>query len=167
MLQLTDSHCRQVGSVYCGIGGELTGVFSFQLVVKTESLHLVGATWTCSTTVRPNGTVCQVWKHRLPDPAPVGAPAIFDMYHQQLFSPDWSAGLRGNQSFVCAAVNAVHKIKVNCPLCNILPPSTDDHCVFFVSLIVLCLRYAMLLKYTFAPCRVIMPSKCNCKFKLR
>lgn len=84
-----------------------------QLVVKTESLHLVGATWACFQITRPDGAVCAVWKHQLPDPALDGAPARFDLQNQPLFSPDWSAGFRGNQPFVCAAVKAVHRIKAS------------------------------------------------------
>ncbi|KZP21439.1 hypothetical protein FIBSPDRAFT_891149 [Athelia psychrophila] len=119
---INGSQARGPKSRYVGVDRQ-----SLSLVVKTESLHLVGATWSCSQVVRPNGAVCGVWKHRLPNPAPVGAPAIFGMNHEQLFRPDWSAGLRGNQPFVCAAVKAVRKIKDTFALCRAIMPSKFNY----------------------------------------
>ncbi|KZP08495.1 hypothetical protein FIBSPDRAFT_901222 [Athelia psychrophila] len=86
---------------------------SLSLVVKTESLHLVGATWACFQITRPDGAVCAVWKHQLPDPALDGAPARFDLQNQPLFSPDWSAGFRGNQPFPhCTVLEIRNAVKV-------------------------------------------------------
>lgn len=83
-----------------------------QTIVKTECLALTGATWTHVRTIRPSGTVLNIWKHVLPHPAELGASPHFDSKGRCLFSPVWSSRATGNEPFVCAAIKAVAKVKV-------------------------------------------------------
>ncbi|KZP09807.1 hypothetical protein FIBSPDRAFT_900226 [Athelia psychrophila] len=97
------------------------GYQSLLVVVTTESLCLIGATWVHSKITQPSGAVVRVWKHQLPDPSADGAPARLDPKDQPLGWGSWQPGI--------------------------------------------CLRYILLLKYTSARWRAIMPSS-DAKFYL-
>lgn len=68
-------------------------ILSFQVVVTTESLCLIGATWVHSKITQPSGAVVRVWKHQLPDPSADGAPARLDPKDQPLGWGSWQPGI--------------------------------------------------------------------------
>jgi hypothetical protein len=80
-----------------------------QVIVKAESLALVGAETSRVQHVRVNGTVYYSDKHVLPRPSNIPR---HNPNGRRLFSPDWMLGVKDNIAFIDAVTSTVQKVQV-------------------------------------------------------
>jgi hypothetical protein len=80
------------------------------VIVKAESLALVGAEISRVQHVRANGSVYYSDKHVLPRPDNIPR---HNSNGRRLFSPDWMLGVKANTAFINAVTSSVQKVQVS------------------------------------------------------